>query len=226
MKIDTQLPYSEKDIEKYFNETPWWVWAGGILAFFIGASLNEWVGIIAGLGVTVGLYIHAAGPLKDRQIDEFWHTIAKSREDEAYRVANYDKEDVIRDATYFFGYAEQVAPGKTHRTKEGDDKRVRHNHQKLIYMIYGRDQLIVFDETICLENQWDGADRTEEFYWNDVSSVSFDEKWDALQMAVGPRIVVYPLTGEGADSHSAYSAQAQEVANAVRLVLRERKAAR
>lgn len=226
MKIDAQLPYSEKDVEKYFNDTPWWVWASGILAFFIGATLTWWVGLIAAIGVMVWLYIKAAGPLKDADIDEMWHTIAKSRADEAYRVANYDKEDVIRDATYFFGYAEQVAPGKTYRTKEGEDKRLRRNHQKLIYMIYGRDQLIVFDETICLENKWDGADQTEEFYWDDVSSVSFDEKRDALTITVGPRIVEYPLTGEGDNEHSAYSEQAQEVANAVRLMLRERKASR
>lgn len=228
MNLSVDLGYTEQEIEKYWKKIPNWVW---YLAAATGGSLNAlteawWIGLIGGLAIAVFLAKKMSSPLKDGDVDRLWHTAAKARENEAYRVANYDEEDAIRDAIYFFGYAEQTAPGKTRRTKEGKDKLYRRNHQKLVYMIFGRDQLIVFDETICLENKWDGADQTEEFYWDDVSSVSFDEKSDSFQLTVGPRIVTYPLTGENDDGHSAYSEQAQEVSNAVRMILRERKSSR
>ena len=235
MKINVELKHTEDEIQKYFTGGANWPLWVSIIAWIVAWIASEWwVGLIVLFGliavfVKTGLW--GDGPVKDEDIDEMWHLVASSREEEAYRVTNYDKEDVLRDAQYFFAYANDTAPSKLQLHKEGKDELYRWNHLKLVYMIFGRDQLIVFDETICLENLWDGADRTEEYYWEDVSSVTFDERTNTFQFAVGPRIISYPLSandpdnGEDADERSAYYERANEVANAVRLILREKKAA-
>jgi len=219
MDIVKPQTHNEKDVVKYFKYSgkPW-----GVL-FLLLISV---IGIIL---IPIIWKIYSKPKLSDYDIDKLWDEVAKSREDEAYRVANYDKEDALRDAQYFLAYPSTLSPNSEFREKEGDDGYFRRNHMKLVYMIYGRDQLIVFDENICLDDLWDGSDRTEEYYWSDVSSVTFDERQDMMQIAVGPKIINYPLTGEElhgdeeALERSAYFKQAQEVANAVRMILREKK---
>lgn len=227
MDINVELPHNEQDIARYFQFQSNWIIGVSVFVFFLGWIFTTWwLGLIVAVALGAFIYYKLQGSVTDSDIDQMWHTIAKSREDEAYRATNYDKEDAIRDAIYFFGVPEQKSPDKQILVKQGKDELLRCNHQKLVYMIFGRDQLIVFDETICLENKWDGADQTNEFYWEDVSSVSFDEKADSLTFTVGPRTISYPLTGEDEKRTAAYSQQAQQVANAVRLILRERKSSR
>ncbi|MDA9652104.1 hypothetical protein N9T16_05430 [Pelagibacteraceae bacterium] len=90
-------------------------------------------------------------------------------------------------------------------------------------MIYAKDQLIVFDENICIENNWEGVDQVHEYYWKDVSSIGFDQKINSMEIACGPKIIDFPLQGES-DSQDNFSTEAAEaISNSVRVILRERK---
>ena len=163
----------------------------------------------------------------DAQIDAQWKEIAHQREDEAYRVAHMDKEDVIRDAEYFWAYPEEVQKDIEFTEIEGDDKFYRRNYQRLVYMIYGKDQLVVFDENICIENNWDGLDNVQEYYWKDVSSIGFDQKKNILEIVCGPKHLEFPLQGDpkkGEEVDTLISTEAAEnLSNSVRVILRERK---
>jgi len=217
MDIQIVSEHNEGNVAKFFtyNGRPW---------------LLILVLLCTGFGIILIPFIWNWGKstLSETDMDNLWREIGASREDEAYRVANYDKDDALRDAIFFFAYADETAPGKEYRYKLGLDKRIRRNHVKLVYMIFGRDQLIVFDENICCENLWDGRDSVSEYYWKDVSSVNFDERENTFEIAVGPKRVEYPLTGQTKEGEGDYeisgSDRAQEVANAIRLILREKKA--
>ncbi len=163
----------------------------------------------------------------DAQIDAHWTEVAHQREDEAYRVAHMDKEDIIRDAEYFWAYPEELQTDIEFTEIEGDDKFVRRNYQRLVYMIYGKDQLVVFDENICIENNWDGLDNVQEYYWKDVSSIGFDQKKNILEITCGPKSLKFPLQGDPkkgeADDTLVSTEAAEKLSNSVRVILRERK---
>lgn len=230
MRITTELGFTPKEIKKYFDGVPKWpVYFSSFIALVItyySFSLTLFANIGWDLisGMIIGLICYALlmnllkSKIKDREIDKMWQKIAKEREDEAYRAVNYHKEDAIRDAIYVYGLTKHESPNTEIKGIIGKDEYYRINHQRLIYIIFGRDQLIVWQESICLESLWDSPDVTEEYFWNDVSAVKFDEDEHLLQLVIGPIIEEYPLVGDrGSD------VQAQDVANAVRMILRERK---
>tara|TARA_B100000787_G_scaffold163030_1_gene144307 strand:- start:119 stop:829 length:711 start_codon:yes stop_codon:yes gene_type:complete len=205
-----------------------------ILLILISIGLYAWEPMAGVAGVIVTALVIWGGskkskPATDAQIDAQWTEIAKQRVDEAYRVAHIDKEDAIRDAEYFWAYPQETQGGDdgvTYKTKEGLDKFIRRNYQRLVYMIYAKDQLVVFDENICIENNWDGNDNVREFYWTDVSSIGFDQKTNTLSIACGPQIVEFPLQGEKEDVVENFSTEAAEkLSNSIRVILRERKTA-
>ena len=219
LKVDSDL--TPEQITSYFDGGGWKLI---IFAAVVSLGLFVWEVIagIIGLAVT-GFLVYLKnkkGSVSDEDIDKAWTAIAKAREGEAYRVAHIDKEDVIRDAEYFYAWPEEFSPNTEYKSKEGEDTYYRRNHQRLVYMIYAKDQLIVFDETICIEDNWDGADQTREYYWTDVSSVGFDQKSNTLTLACGPTEILFPLAGQ---DEKFSSAQAEEISNSIRVMLREKK---
>ena len=205
-----------------------------IILIIISLGLFAWelMAGIAGVIVTA-LIIWGGGkkskPATDSEIDKQWEEIAKQREDEAYRVAHLDKSDSVRDAEYFWAYPQEMQAGDdavSYKTKEGLDKVTRRNYQRLVYMIYAKDQLVVFDENICIEDSWDGRDNIQEYYWSDVSSIGFDQKTNSLEIACGPKIIGFPLKGdgkEGASEDNSSTEAAENLSNSIRVILRERK---
>ena len=230
LKIDLDL--TPEQITSYFDGGGWTLI---IIAFVVSMGLfawEVWAGVVGLAGTGYLVYLkNKKGSVSDEDIDKAWAAIAKAREGEAYRVAHIDKEDVIRDAEYFYAWPQEFSPNTEYKSKEGEDEYYRRNHQRLVYMIYAKDQLIVFDETICIEDNWDGADQTQEYYWTDVSSIGFDQKSNTLTLACGPKEIAFPLAGqeEGEDGELIYpdekfsSAQAEEISNSIRVMLREKK---
>ena len=222
------LSLSEDQIVNYFHPKGY-----GMIIFLILATVGlyfiETTYAIGG-GFLIAFAISRRSKHKaatDAQIDAQWKEIAHQREDEAYRVAHMDKEDVIRDAEYFWAYPEEVQKDIEFTEIEGDDKFYRRNYQRLVYMIYGKDQLVVFDENICIENNWDGLDNVQEYYWKDVSSIGFDQKKNVLEIVCGPKHLEFPLQGDpkkGEEVDTLISTEAAEnLSNSVRVILRERK---
>jgi|TARA_B110001469_G_scaffold95676_1_gene91762 hypothetical protein len=224
--------FSEKNIAKYFDGSRW----GTIgTVFLIIAGIIAYMGdyptavFLFALACVCFYFAAKAAIVKDNDIDELWTNIAIAREDEAYRVAHIDKEDAVRDAQWFFAFPDDISGGIDYKNKTGDDKCDRRNYQKLVYMIYAKDQLIIFSENICIQNQWDGADKTEEYYWKDVSSVSFDQKEDSFLIVCGGHSIKFPLSGDGKEdstnenSVKSYKVRAEEVSNGLRMMLREKK---
>ena len=217
----------QKEISTYFDGQSnmlLWISLGVLVVLY---SVMDTIGLIIGLAL-VGYVIYkrfGSSGLTDEQIDEAWAAIAESRRDEAHKVALIDKEDTIRDAEWFFAWPDDFSPDTEYKSKEGDDGFYRRNHQRLVYMIYGKDQLVTFGETICIEDGWDGDDDSKEYYWQDVSSMGFDQKTNVLELACGPKIINYPLAGqEDEDSDEKVKTdKATAVANSVRVILRERK---
>ena len=233
--VEKDLTVSKESIVNYF--TPPGGMAGMIIfLILVSLGLFAWNPIAGGAGVVITGFVifgkkKGAKPATDEQIDAQWDQIAQQREDEAYRVAHIDKEDVIRDAEYFWAWPQELQKGEgaiVFKEKEGLDENWRKNYQRLVYMIYAKDQLVVFDENICIENNWDGLDNVQEYYWADVSGVGFDQKSNILTVDVGPRIVKYPLKGEkgeGEEDNNKVSTEAAEnLSNSIRVILRERKA--
>ena len=217
----------QKEISTYFDGQSnmlLWISLGVLVVLY---SVMDTIGLIIGLAL-VGYVIYkrfGSSGLTDEQIDEAWAAIAESRRDEAHKVALIDKEDTIRDAEWFFAWPDDFSPDTEYKSKEGEDGFYRRNHQRLVYMIYGKDQLVTFGETICIEDGWDGDDDSKEYYWQDVSSMGFDQKTNVLELACGPKIINYPLAGqEDEDSDEKVKTdKATAVANSVRVILRERK---
>ena len=173
----------------------------------------------------------------DQEIDELWAQIAKQREDEAYRVAHIDKSDAIREAQYFYTGPWQFQSGENtpdYKVIVGKDDYCRRNYQQLHYMIYTQDQLVVFDESICIEDNWQGADKIREYYWKDVSAIEFDQKDNTLTLTCGGQNILFPLQGDkdlvqgivesiiGGDEKF-ITTNAEEVSNSIRVMLREIK---
>ena len=233
--VEKDLNVSRESIVNYFNPPGS---KAGMIFFLLLVSLGLyfWEPIAGVVGAVITILIIVKISKKgqvatDEQIDAQWDQIAQQREDEAYRVAHIDKEDVIRDAEYFWAWPQEFQKGEgaiDFKEKEGLDENWRKNYQRLVYMIYAKDQLVVFDENICIENNWDGLDNVQEYYWSDVSSVGFDQKTNTLEIACGPRIIAFPLKGEkkeGEEDNSVVSTEAAEnLSNSVRVILRERKA--
>jgi len=232
--VEKDLNVSTESIVNYFNPPGS---KAGMIFFLILVSLGLyfWEPIAGGVGAVITILVIVKISKKgqvatDEQIDAQWDQIAQQREDEAYRVAHIDKEDVIRDAEYFWAWPQEKQTGDgaiEFKEIEGKDENWRKNYQRLVYMIYAKDQLVVFDENICIENNWDGLDNVQEYYWADVSGVGFDQKTNTLTVDVGPRIVEYPLKGEkgDGDEDSIISTKAAEnLSNSIRVILRERKA--
>jgi hypothetical protein len=231
--LNVDLGIEKKDISAYFDGGSWaMVYAALIIGLVLWAFL-ETAGLFAAIGL-VGWAIYSkmgSSSLTDAEIDSAWEKIAESRRDEAHRVALIDKEDTIRDAEWFFAWPDDFSPDTEYKSKEGEDTYYRRNHQRLVYMIYGKDQLAVFGETICIEDNWDGEDDCKEYYWKDVSSMGFDQKSNTLELACGPKIIKYPLAGDDDDengltlfSEKTKNDKATEISNSVRVILRERKA--
>jgi len=224
--INVDLGLDRKDIPAYFDEAPdAFVWIGGVI-FLISFFVGE-LGFVPGFLIFGFILYWKYGPTKlsDEDIDAAWVKIAESRIDEAYRVALMEKDDTIRDAEWFFAWPNESSPSTEYKSKEGKDGFYRRNTQRLVYMIYGKDQLVTFGETICIEDMWDGEDDSQEYYWQDVSSMGFDQKSNKLELACGPKIIVYPLAGAGGDGYieKVKTDRATEIANSVRVMLREKK---
>ena len=218
----------QKDISAYFDgqsNTLLWISLGVTAVLY---AVMDVIGVIIGLALVGYVLYKKFGDkgITDEQIDEAWAAIAESRREEAHKVALIDKEDTIRDAEWFFAWPDDLSPDTEYKSKEGEDGYFRRNHQRLVYMIYGKDQLVTFGETICIEDNWDGDDDSKEYYWQDVSSMGFDQKTNVLELACGPKIINYPLAGQDEDGFTdekVKTEKATSVANSVRVILRERK---
>jgi hypothetical protein len=229
----SQRIVTEAEVRKFFPKEGWmrpYLYGIGIAALFIWTYANLTFAIVVAAALVGGLFYLSKDAPDPKKIDAEWHRVALSRESVAYKKLNFDKDEAIRDAQYFFAFPEYVAPGKEYRQvsiplqgPNGETVTYR-NHQRIVWMIYGRDQLMTFDETICLEDLWDSRDRTSEFFWQDVSSIDFDERTDTLEVVVGGKTHSYPLTGDDSASGQAFDPdRAVEIANGVRTILREKK---
>ena len=210
-----------------------------IITCIIIFAVNQVAGAISFVVSIAIIVMRAKKRMKsptDEEIDAQWTEIAKQREDEAYRVAHMEKSDAIRDAQYFYTRPTELPDGDkvpTYKIIEGKDEIHRRNCQRLVYMIYTQNQLIVFDENLCIENNWEGKDNVQEYYWKDVSSIGFDQKTNTLEIACGPKIVEFPLQGDrnllesiigldfGDEKYS--TTHAEELSNSIRVMLREIK---
>mgnify|MGYP007047662065 CR=1 FL=1 len=226
--IDVTLDKSEAEYRRYFNGSVLLIIGGWALLIGIIVCIGDvfWGVIIGGFGLALlvkGFKDKAA--CSDADIDKAWRDIAVAREDEAYKIANLEKEDTIRPAEWFYAFPNDVAQDREYKYKEGKDKRYRRNYQRLVYMIYGRDQLVIWDETINLETKWDSSDQVQEFFWNDVSAVKFDEKVNLMTINVSGAEEEITLTGDGGKDVSIeeYEKNAREISNGIRAILREKK---
>ena len=225
--INITLEKPAAEISIYFDGSPWgkiggWLLVAAAAVFFL---YNAFAGVLlAGAGIfCLYKWYKDVNLVSDSDIDRAWAAIAVSREDEAYRVSHLDKEDAIRPAQWFYTFPDQFDEDVGYKTKEGKDEFIRQNHQRLVYMIFAKDQMIIFEENIGIENLWDSADKSEEYYWQDVSSVSFDQRDDTLTIVCGPKTISYPLTADDGAAIRDYMKQAEEISSAVRMILREKK---
>jgi len=225
--IDVTLDKTEAEYRRYFDGTfllkvGGWALAIGILWAFVDGILGVIIAVIGAALLFKGFQDISA--VSDADIDKAWRDLAVAREEEAYRVANLEKEDVIRPAEWFYAFPNAFTEDREYKSKEGKDQRYRRNYQRLVYMIYGRDQLVVWDETINLETKWDSSDQIQEFFWNDVSAVKFDEKHDLMTINVGGAAEQFPLSGDSNEYGIAeYEEKAREISNGIRAILREKK---
>ena len=218
----------QKDISAYFDgQSNTLIWVG-LAVLVILYTFMDVLGAVIGIAILgYALYKRfGASGLTDEEIDAAWVKIAESRRDEAHRAALIEKEDTIRDAEWFFAWPNDFSPSTPYKSQEGEDGYYRRHTQRLVYMMYGKDQLVTFGETICIEDEWDGDDDSQEYYWKDVSSMGFDEKTNTLELASGPQMISYPLAGDDTEegvSERVKTDKATEIANSVRVMLREKK---
>lgn len=225
----TDLEYSK--IADYFNKPKWLdrvLKVGGFGAFCMLSIFIEWApGILLGIAaIAIAIFMYnkkiKQAPT-DKQIEQAWYKIAESRIPEAHRVANYDKEDCIRPTEYMFGYSSQFLENKEKKVVRGKDGFYRSNYRKLIYVVYGRDQIMTFEEGYCIENDVDGLDRVSEYFYADVSGVEIDQNTNSFLLKTSGGNVQFELTGEDG-THERHSIErAQDISNSIRAVLREKK---
>jgi cbb3-type cytochrome oxidase subunit 3 len=169
----------------------------------------------------------------DEQIDNAWDALAVSREEEVYRVANFKKSNVVRDSDFFLGFPLETGVCKYRDRISKQDNALRRNYLDVVRLIYGEDQIISFRETLCLEDGWDGLDEIKEYYWEDVAGIEFDQKEASFMIMSGGRASYYPLGKvdnnnnnllETQSSLVLYMKKCESIANALRSVLRSKKA--
>jgi hypothetical protein len=167
----------------------------------------------------------------DEQIDNAWDALAVSREEEVYRVANFKKSNVVRDSEFFLGYPLETGVCKYRDRISKRDNALRRNYLDVVRLIYGEDQIISLRETMCLEDGWDGLDEIKEYYWEDVAGIEFDQKEASFMIMSGGRASYYPLGKidnnnllETQSSLVLYMKKCESIANALRSVLRSKKA--
>jgi len=218
-------------IRDYFNRPKWNDYVlkfGGAGVFFLLSIFIEWgfgiligISLIAIAGVIYNLKI--SGSPSDQQIDDAWTKIAQSRISEAHRVGNYDEEDCIRPTEYMFGYSYNFLESTDKKVVQGKDGYIRSNYLRLVYIIYGRDQIITFEEGYCIENDIDGLDRVSEYFYSDVSGVEIDQNTNSFLLKTSGGNVEFRLTGEDGQHEKGFIQRAQDISNSIRAVLRERK---
>ena len=254
MDMKETIGLTSEEVDVYFNyssrigpQKKLRLW--GVLVTIVGLCL---FGLqdptFAIIGIVIGLVMFLAGRAgikrinnlcpTDAQIDQAWEKLAEAREEEAYRASNYKKKDTIRDSDYIFVYPLEI-PASTAQNPHyqytavisPNDHYIRRNYLDVVRLIYGEDQIMTFQETLCLTDGWDGLDVTKEYYWTDVAGIEMDQKENKFEILVGGRPVEYPLTGErdksqGIEEREAlknYIAKAETVSNALRSLLRSKK---
>jgi len=216
----------------------------GVIITIVGLCLFGYNEIFAITGLVLGLLMFFIGSSgikdinklcpKDSEIDNAWTKLAESREDEAYRAANYKTKDAIRDSDYIYLYPHEIPPNTSkepHYTYTSihspNDNLIRRNYLDILRLIYGDDQIISFQETLCLADGWDGLDTTKEYYWTDVAGIEMDQKENQFLITAGGKTTAWPLAGtkDGSDRDSlkSYIEKAEQVSNALRSVLRSKK---
>lgn len=218
-------------INDYFNKAMWTEWVvkiGGFGTLCLLSIFIEWTpGFLAGviaIGIAIAIYkIKISSAPSDHEIDMAWNKIAQSRIPEALRVANYDEEDCIRPTEYMLGYSFGLNGGPPKKTIKGKDGYVRSNYMKLVYVIYGRDQIMTFEEAYCIANDLDGLDKVSEYFYSDVSGVEFDQNINSFLLKTSGGNIEFSLTGEDGAHEKGFIQRAQDISNSIRAVLRERK---
>lgn len=237
-----ELSLKPEQVVAYFNplKFSWAVFVTAFIVACIGFAFHQIVGFVIIVAYIYYLYARSKKQKTlptDKQIDDQWAQIAKQREDEAYRVAHIEKSDALRDAQYFFTGPWEIQAGDNSPNLKfivGKDEFIRRNYQRLVYMIYTQNQLIVFDENICIEDNWEGVDKIREYYWKDVSSIEFDQKTNTLALTCGGKDISFPLQGDEnlvtsfinnlmGNSDKYVTSEAEEISNSIRVMLREIK---
>ena len=158
----SELSLKTEQVAAYFNplKFSWAVFVTAFIVACIGYAFNPIFGVVIIAAYIYYLYARSKKQKNaptDKQIDDQWAQIARQREDEAYRVAHIEKSEALRDAQYFFTGPWEIQAGDNSpdlKFIEGKDEFLRRNYQRLVYMIYTQNQLIVFDENICIEDNW------------------------------------------------------------------------
>ena len=238
---------SQEQIELYFCIDQWlkkWKWGATIFllvaipwywleihvgylffrdTFFFGIPYF-WVPTILGVLCIVRIVKMIKNCPNDSDIDSAWILAAESRIDEAMLKSHLEEEDLAlpegESLDYFFGQPQGFQEKLPYRYKIGEDGMLRWNYLQLVFIIYGKKTLSQFDEPFCLENQWDGLDRTEEYYWKDISGVKFDQREQIFEINTSGGKEAFPLSSDG----YAYKAErAEKIAKTCRTILRQKK---
>ena len=233
---------SQKQIELYFCIDQWlkkWKWGAAIFLLVAIAlywvEIHEghlifeipyfWVPAILGVLCIVRIVKMIKNCPNDNDMDTAWDFAARSRYDEAMKQSHIEEEDLAgpegQGIDHFFG--EPLDFDKIpYRWKIGKDGCYRSNYQQMIFVLYGKDALMQFDEPFCLENNWDGKDQTREFYWTDIAGITFDQREEIFIINAAGKEEPFQLASDHISSYRAE--KAEDIAKTCRTMLRQKKA--
>lgn len=238
-----ELGISPQQIELYFEIDKWlkkWKWGAAIfllvaiawywLEIHEGHLIFEipyfWVPAILGVLCIVRIVKMRKNCPEDSDIDETWDLQAFQRYDEAMSQSHIEGEDLAgpegEGVDHFFGWPAETFPGMPYRGKIGKDGLYRSNYQQLVFVLYGKDALMQFDEAFNLEYQHDGKDQTREFYWTDIAGITFDQREEIFSIIAAGKEETFNLNNsEG--QHAYKSDRAEAIAKTCRTMLRQKK---
>lgn len=188
-----------KQIRKYFQPFPKWaIWMAliGLAIFFVGINSTAAVALIGVLLLGIGgfvIYSSTQGKATDQQMDSWLQEDFKQLADKAIKKVGIESSELIKDPLTISGPilwgGINGVPSTDMVFKVGKDKRARFGIYKINVFLLTDKQILSFEAYYNFLKMVTLNDKTEEFFYKDVTGLSTQETSSNFVLPNGQKLV-------------------------------------
>lgn len=188
-----------KQIRKYFQPFPnWAIWMTliGLIVFFSGVNGSGAAAVIGMLLIGIGgfvIYSFTQGTPSDQQIDSWLQEDFKQLSDKAIKKVGIESEELIKDPLTIYGPilwgGINGVPSTDMLFKVGKDKRTRFAIYKITVFLLTDKQILSFETYFNFLKFVTLNDKTEEFFYKDVTGLTTLETSSNFVLPNGQKLV-------------------------------------